>query len=428
MRPPLSLATFPAAALGLVLAGVGAASAQQPVPPPRPVPPPVAGGRADDPSFASIARRMADEVRRLADDLAIDLEHHPARRHMIEDSQELAQSLDDFRRDQRRGQDAILTRQTYSGIQASWRHLRDQVDRSRESSQVIDRDMQRIDALDAEVSQALGLNAIPIEEYAPAPDGGQGVATRRLARSLVDRAEGLALAVQADSQRDPNARALAADADRLAREADAWHDSLAANRARGDAARSFAPVSATAARLESYVTARPVSRRVSDSWQAFQGVETLVLRDLGLPPHQEARVVAVPGVRVETRSRPVVVQSPLPGLADVLVEQVEAYVQVFAPTADGVPEGRKMLDDANRLLAASSAFREEVARGADPNALIVRFRDVDAPSQRLARRVNRIAQGRTGPNIRQVNVIAATCEQIHQALGMPAVAPVYRPY
>ena len=52
------------------------------------------------------------------------------------------------------------------------------------------------------------------------------------------------------------------------------------------------------------------------------------------------------------------------------------------------------------------------------------FRDVDALWQRLARRVNRVARGRMGPNIQQVQRIGATCEQIHRVLGMPGYPPV----
>ena len=68
-----------------------------------------------------------------------------------------------------------------------------------------------------------------------------------------------------------------------------------------------------------------------------------------------------------------------------------------------------------------------MARNADANSLALSFRDVDAIWQRLARRVNRIAKGRTGPNIQQVGKIGETSEVIHRALGLPGYAPVLGP-
>jgi hypothetical protein len=83
-----------------------------------------------------------------------------------------------------------------------------------------------------------------------------------------------------------------------------------------------------------------------------------------------------------------------------------------------------MLADAQQLQAAATDFRQDVARNLPPNQLAYEFRDVDAIWQRLARRVNRVARGRIGPNIAQVQKLGGICAQIHQALGMPGYPPV----
>jgi hypothetical protein len=423
--------------LGLILAAP--ALGQAPPPPPGAV-----AQVAGDPSFAPTARKMGDEVRRLADDIATDLGQNPQAQHLIEDARELAQTLDEFRKGQKAGANAIQTRQDYSGIHSSWQHLRAHLTRQGATSQVIERDLARIDALDTQVGQALGLNPLPANYYAAGANAPAGIAqTQRLARSLVDRAEGLALTIQTDLGQDPNAVDLVDDARALTREADAWHDGLTVNTAPAAAARSFGPVDAIADRIERYVTTRRVPARVASAWQSFASVEVLIQRDLGLTSPPPTVVQPAPNVNVqvvEPNPAPVVVQQPAPTpvtvvtapaiapLADQLVEQTAAFVQVFGPTARIVPQGQVMLADAQQLLAAATAFRENVARGADANALAFGFRDVDAIWTRLARRVNRIARGRSGPNIQQVSKIGGTCDQIHGALGMPGFPPVLAPF
>jgi hypothetical protein len=95
------------------------------------------------------------------------------------------------------------------------------------------------------------------------------------------------------------------------------------------------------------------------------------------------------------------------------------FVVWSGPTTAGVPEGGSFLADAQRLLDAAANFRQDAVQGLNPGQLAYEFRDVDACWQRLARRTNRIARGRTGPNIGQVARIGETCEQLHRALGMP---------
>ena len=84
-----------------------------------------------------------------------------------------------------------------------------------------------------------------------------------------------------------------------------------------------------------------------------------------------------------------------------------------------------MLADISRLKQAAGEFRHESARGADPRRLAQTFGNFDEHWQRLARRVNRIGRGRTGPNINRIGEIGQTAQQIHQALAIPGYPPTF---
>jgi hypothetical protein len=371
----------------------------------------VGDGQAIAPAdLNNLVHQMAERVRHLGEDIASDLGQTPAGRHLLQDTQELAQAVDEFHETLHDNRDPAQTRQAFAGIETTWQHLRGQL--ARASSPAVNRAAGRVDQLDAQIQQALGLNAPPAGFYG----GGQpptGIAdTQRLAHALAARAESLAAALQADMGRDPNGAALTRDAMELARSADAFHDSIDANQPVEVAARAFAPVDAIADRMERFITTNQVPPRVQNAWQAFASVEILVHQNLGLDsPQPQVQVGLAPPTGGGI--------PPIVGLSSQLVEQVNQFVQVFGPTAGNVPEGGLMLIDAQRLQAAASEFQRSAAGGLPPNQLAYGFRDVDALWQRLARRVNRVARGRMGPNIQQVQRVGETCEQIHRVLGMP---------
>jgi hypothetical protein len=367
------------------------------------------------PDLNNLVHQMAERVRHLGEDISSDLGQTPAGRHLIQDTQELAQAVDEFHESLHNSRDPVQNRQTFASIESTWQHLRGQL--ARASSPAVNRAAARVDQLDDQIRQALGVNAPPTGFY------GQGQAptgiadTQRLAHALVARAESLASAIQADMGRDPNGAALARDAMELARLADGFHDSIDANQPVEVAARAFGPIDALADRIERFVTTGQVPPRVQAAWQAFASVEVLIHQNLGLDSPQ-------PGVQVAIAPPPGGGPPPIVGLSSQLVDQVNDFVQVFGPSAGNVPEGGAMLVDAQRLQAAAAEFQQNAARGLPPNQLAYGFRDVDASWQRLARRVNRIARGRVGPNIQQIQRIGETCEQVHRVLGMPGYPPM----
>ncbi len=362
----------------------------------------------------SLVHQMAERVRHLGEDITSDLGQTPEGKHLAQDTQELAQAVDGFHESLHATRDPAQTRQAYAGIESTWQHLRGQF--ARASTPAVIRAAERVEQLDAQIRQALGVNAPPAGFYA----GGQaptGIAdTQRLAHALVDRANALAAAIQADMGQDPNGAGLARDAAELARVSDVFHDSIDANQPIQVAAQAFGPVDVIADRVERFVTANPAPPRVQTAWQAFASVEVLIHQNLGLASPQ-------PNVQIVLAAPAGGGVSPVVGLTTELVVQVNEFVQTFGQTAGNVPEGGAMLADAQRLQAAAVNFQQDAARALPPNQLAYEFRDVDASWQRLTRRVNRLARGGSGPNIQQVQRIGGTCEQVHRVLGMPGYPP-----
>lgn len=374
-----------------------------------------AHGQAVPPTdLNKLVHEMAERVRHLGEDVSSDLGQTPTGKHLLQDTQELAQAVDEFHESLHNSRDPNQNRQGFAGLDSTWQHLRGQL--ARGASPAVLRAAERVDQLDAQVRQALGVNAPPAG-FNGGVSAPTGIAdTQRLAHALVDRANSLASAIQNDMGRDPNGAALSQAAAELARLADAFHDSIDANQPVEVAARSFGPVDAIADRLERVVTTNQVPPRVQAAWQAFASVEVLIHQNLGLNSPQ-------PAVQVSLAPPPGGGSPPIVGLSNQLVEQVNGYIEAFGPTAGGVPEGGAMLADAQRLQAAAAGFQQATARGLPPNQLAYQFRDVDAHWQRLARRVNRIGRGRTGPNIERVQQLGQTCEQVHRVLGMPGYPP-----
>ncbi len=365
----------------------------------------------------NLAHQMAEQVRHLGEDIASDLGQAPQGRHLMQDTQELAQAVDQFHESLHGRLDPNSVRQAYGGIDGTWHHLRGQLSQPGSTSPAVDRAARRVDALDARIHQSLGMNEPPPGFYGGAQPPAGIAETRRLAHALVTRADALAAAIQGTMGNDPNGAALAEDATRLARAADGFHDAIDANQSVQVAAQAFRPVDELADRLERYVTTNRVPPPVGSAWQSFASVEVLIHQNLGLQSPQ-------PNVQIGLAPPPGGGRSPLLDLAAQLDGETDAFVDDFAPVARSIPDGDEMLEDARRLQRATDEFRKETARGLEPNRLAHSFRDVDACWQRLARRVNRVARGRTGPNIARVQRLGEICEQVHRVLGMPGYAPV----
>jgi hypothetical protein len=102
-------------------------------------------------------------------------------------------------------------------------------------------------------------------------------------------------------------------------------------------------------------------------------------------------------------------------LADVLIGQVDAFIQVFSQTAHVVPEGGRQLADAQALSGAAHHFRQVAVSGIAPAQLSIEFRAVEDIWHRMSGRTHRIAKGRTGPNIQQIALMGNTIQQIRLA-------------
>jgi hypothetical protein len=366
----------------------------------------------------ALVETMAERVRALAEDAGSTLGSSSSGQVLIRDTQELSQALGEYQASLATTRDRYALRRAYSGIDGSWHHLQAQLSRSAAQTPVLTQDAARVSESDARIHQALGLNGYPTNYFGggPAPVG--LAETQRLTHALVDRAEALAEAIRVEVP-GPAGQLPYDAAVTLVRSADAFHDGIDLN-ARIDVAQNgYAGIAADSRRLAQILAGIPLGPRVRDAWAAYRSAEVLLHRNLGLPVQADplAGSTAVAG------SEPQVVP-----LANQLVAQVDVFLQAFRPNAGNVPEGAQFLADAERLLAAASAFRKDAARGLNPGELAFEFRDVDASWQRLARRTNRIARGRTGPQIQQVETMGQTCASLHQVLGLPGYPAAVGPF
>jgi hypothetical protein len=108
--------------------------------------------------------------------------------------------------------------------------------------------------------------------------------------------------------------------------------------------------------------------------------------------------------------------SPAIGAVDALIGQVGAFLQVFGPTVGCVPQGEQIYRDALTLYESAVAFRQAAMAGAPPCDLKPIYAAMDRSCDRLVSRVNCVARGRSGPNIEQVRLIGALCQQIRAYL------------
>jgi len=437
--------------MGGLLGLAGAASGQGAFPPPPPVP---VGPRQVDPD--SLTRQLAERLRDLSEDAAAEVAQTPAGQHAPADLEELAESVDEFRAELRENRDAYRVRLAFGPIDGGWQRIKSQISPPGVAPETaLARSAVRVDRLMGQVREAVGSNEPPPAYYGAAngraPTGLDE--TRRMANALAARADALEAAVRAEMIAGPDGNRLAREAADLSRAADTFHDTLADPNAPPELLRDrFRPVAELSDRFNNdfrNVAAPP--ERVRMAWSSYQPTATMIQQQItfdpvpiGADPLPPAAIRTVapldPIGGAPAPAPPPVVLEPLPrteyrvafkpvavpevaGLANELVTQAEAFVQVFGPTARKVPEGAAFLADAERLRGAAIAFRQDAAQGLDLGNLAQRFGEVDASWQRLQRRTSRIAKGRVGPNIQQVGLMGQTCSQIRDALAIPGYAP-----
>jgi hypothetical protein len=307
-------------------------------------------------------------------------------------------------------------RTAFSGVDGSWHHLRERLAQPGVATFAINRALQSIDELDGQLHKLLGYVAPPAAYYGqgPAPTGAADL--KRLATALADRAAFLAGVVQADLPPTARNRDLIIQRSiELNRASGAFLQAVSSSDDRDFLQNAFSSVAAMADPLERDFAASIAPPRVSKAWEGFVLVEAPIRQNLGMAaPPQLPNAPAASG------------PDAIRALADQLAVQADAFLQGFAPTAGVVPEGAFFLADAGRLRASAEDFRQDAARGLNLTQLAYEFRDLDASWQRLARRVVRIARGRTGPNIQRALAMGDTLAELHRLLAVPGYPPDLR--
>ena len=400
------------------------------------------GPLAPGPDLDRLSRRMAESVHDLADDLGAGPGRNPAGQYLEPDARELQAATGNWYNTVRSTNDPYQLRRSYSGIDIAWHRLQSQIVGSGFADPAVSEELRRVADVDAQIHQALGLNNYPaIGNNVGNPNFAPGAApfapaipdeTRRLAYAVAQRGEALAGAVRNESGVNPALGARVAEADQLAQAVDAFYDSLSNPAVAGqpDYARSsYVAIVRQANTLGIALDATGMTPGLRPVWDSFASAHVLLRNNLNLAYPTADGLPGMAGVIPQTGYIvPPVPSAAVVGWAGELDRQVDELLANFAPTVNVVPEGRFMLDDMARLRQAAIVFKQEAAQGADPARLAFVFQDVDAHWQRLARRFDRIARGRTGPNIQRVQQIGQTCEQVHRALGMPGFPPTLGPY
>lgn len=398
--------------VGLALGVAPTGRAQVGVPP----------GPAAQPDINNLSHQMAERVRHLGEDIASDQGQTPQGRHLLTDLQELAQTTDEFHDSLHNLRDPFQKRQAYTGIHQTWQHLRDNLAQPGITTPAVLRAAARVDQLDAQIQQGLGLRGYPQAAPAPPPGGavpppaGVFVQTQRLSFTLVQRAEFLAASVQAEAASLPDGGRFARQADQLSQACSAFYDSLQQGQDPEVIQQAFLPVAGLAERLETDLHAVRCPPQVEQGLQAFTSTEILIRQQLRLP-------TPPPTVRVALRPVPNA-PSPLVTMSDQLLAHVDVFIRNNAPNERNIPEGRLVLADAQRLQAAAVNFRQGVGNGLaiDPNRLAEEFQNVDVCWRRLARRITRTSGGRIPPHAFKIGEI---CGQIHNVLSMPGYPPPF---
>ncbi len=400
-----------------------------------------------------LSRRMAEAMRDLGDDINAGIGQTPQGQYLARDARELQRATGDWYAGLRGSSDPYQVRRSYSGLDISWHRLRGQLNAPGVMTQDMADEARRVDEVDVQIHRALNLNTYPPNfDGAPPPPNlpaqGPGFGpmdeTRRLVFAAAQRAEAMAAACQAEYANDPDCAFKINDSANLARAVDGYYDALGNPQVaqQPDFARNgFVPIVRQANAIGMTVGGHSYPPGVRAAWEAYVAVHNQLraILDLnnqtmdGLPPPNNIN----PGFGDNAVPGPVVVGIPfnpnptgqVVGWADRLDHQVDDLLANFAPTARVVPEGGDMLEDMQRLRRAVIEFRRDAAQGFPPGRLAREFHEVDEHWQRLARRVDRVARGRTfGPNIERVQQIGQTCQQIHQVLGMPGYPPSFGPY
>lgn len=417
-----------AVGVGMTLGGARSGEAQGLYPP------------APGAELERLSRRMAEAVRDLGEDLTARAGQLPAAQYLDRDAQELGRATGDWYASiQGKAADPYQVRRSYAGIDAAWHRLRSQLDAPGVATPEMADEIARVEQVDAQIHQALQLNGYPpgfASDPNAAPSSQDELA--RLAYAAAQRGEALAATVQVSYGADPNAARLISESADLARSVDAFYDALVspdASRRPADPRMAFSQIVQQSNDVGAGLATTAIPPRVRAAIDSYGAAVNLIRAKLDLlaptsnglpapaPIGQPDPAPYAGGIPYNANPAAQIGQ-----WADDLDRQVDELLANFAPTAPVVPEGRAMLDEMTRLRDDTRRFRVDASQGIDPGRLAYRFRDVDADCQRLARHFARIARGRTGPNIERVQRLSQTCEQIHQALGMPGYPPAFGPY
>jgi len=245
---------------------------------------------------------------------------------------------------------------------------------------------------------------------------------RQLAQALAGSADALMASVQSGLGYLPDGANLSAAVGQLIQGVQVFRDAVFANQPLSVVHNAFNQMDAVAGQLNQYFAANQATPQIQAAWQTFAAREVQTARSysVGVPPQAvPVNPFPQPGM-IPAQGYPQAggIPSPVAGLAEQLLGETSAFVNVFSQTGGRVPQGRYILAEAQQLETAAANFRQNALTGLPPDQLANEFVGVTDCWNRLNGHVQQIAQGQTGPNIQQVEKLGAICVEIGRTLGM----------
>lgn len=384
-----------------------------------------------------LADLLTDRVRELGATIDAELGRNVRAQYLASDVAELAQASDEFAAVARGQLDLRGLRRSYGGITLGWQQIQDQLAGLNRRTRGVDRAAERVSEVEARLAGLLGLSqSVPVDPDPGLPGFGPIGEARRLSDTLAVRASSLASSARYDRVGLPGGNRLAREADELARATEAYRGLLYQGGLQpADLRYGFESVASRTERVAGEMARLPaIPPLVASSWSSYRSAYDLAAQQVGTgpiypdPPGGGGFLPLPVPVPLPVRPprpipTPVPVSPRVEQLAGVLVDQAEAFLQVFAATSAKVPERQQFLAESSRLRDSAVGFLQAVQSGLDPGQLSGRFREVDANYQRLARRTYRVAKGQTGPNIQQVGLMGRTIADLGQILAYPFELP-----
>ncbi|HEX8201969.1 MAG TPA: hypothetical protein VF590_15950, partial [Isosphaeraceae bacterium] len=369
-----------------------------------------------------LAREMAERVVHLAEEILQDQGGTRQAVYLLQDTRELGQSLAEFRGVLRDRPDLFEVRRSFADIDQTWGQIKTSLARGG-SSPAIDRSARRIDALDGEIREALGLAAAPpdVDGRRPPDRRDEYGEARRRVHELHDQAEAMVAAMRAELGGSPLRDHVLNDARHLAERAETFEEFLGQDPSPERVRTAYASINDVATCLHGDLSRQPPPARVLEAWNSFSQTQRSihqVLADLPAPP-PTALAPLPPPVPLPPSLPPQIIQAQRS--VEGLRQQAEALVATMQSQLGGYPARDHVLRDASQLVERSQTFEAFLGQNPPPDRIRTAYASINDVANCLYGDLSR--QTPPGQVVAAWQSFSQVQHSIHQILDLPAPPP-----